>query len=190
MKEQTPDSSDPSKQHQRTGSPQPGEPVFLAVGRLRRPHGINGEILMDVMTAFPERLRARKTVFLGEEHQPARITHVRKMGLTTMLISLEGFTDSDQAGTLRNKMVFVRAENLPELPEGEYYHHQLLGLRVVEESGKDLGFLTEIMETGANDVYVVVDPDGQETLLPAIEAVILGVDLERREMKVRSQEWI
>lgn len=190
MTEQPPASPDQSDRHEHAGSPSPGEPLFLAVGRLRRTHGIHGEMLMDVLTAFPERLRARKLVYIGEEHSPVRITHVRKMGTADLLVSFAGYEDADQAALLRNKMVFVRAENLPELPEGEYYHHQLLGLRVVDESGKDLGFLTEIMETGANDVYLVVNPEGQETLLPAIESVILGVDLEKREMTVRSQEWI
>ncbi len=190
MTEQPPASPDQSNRNEHAGSPPSGEPLFLAVGRLRRPHGIQGEMLMDVLTAFPERLRARKLVYIGEEHQPVHITHLRKMGTASLLISLAGYEDADQAAQLRNKMIYVRAENLPELPEGEYYHHQMLGLRVVDESGKDLGFLTEILETGANDVYVVVNPDGQETLLPAIESVILGVDLEKREMTVHSQEWI
>lgn len=180
--------SDPTGRDPNTGSPPPGEPVFLAVGKLRRPHGIHGEILMDVLTDFPERLMAEKTVYLGDEHRPLRITYLRSQD-RAILISFEGYEDSDQAGTLRNQIVYVRSDALPDLPAGEYYHHQLLGLKVIGEDGTDLGFLSEILETGANDVYLVVSPEGQETLLPAIESVILGVDLETRMMRVRLQEW-
>jgi 16S rRNA processing protein RimM len=189
MKDQEPVSPEQPNRNNDTGSSLPGEPVFLAVGKLRRPHGINGEILMDVMTDFPERLHAGKTVFIGDEHRPLEIAHVRQAD-RTLLVTFDGYENSDQVGELRNKIVFVRADSIPELPEGEYYHHQLLGLKVVEESGRELGFLSEILETGANDVYLVVDPDGNETLLPAIESVILGVDLDRQEIKVRSQEWL
>jgi len=170
------------------GSPKSGEPVFLAVGRLRRAHGIHGEILMDILTDFPERLRARKTVYIGDEHRPLKITHVRRQHMA-LLITFEGVEDSDAAGLLRNQIVYVRADALPDLPEGEYYHHQLLGIAVVDENGQPVGFLSEILETGANDVYLVISPEGKETLLPAIEAVVLEVNLERREMRVRLPEW-
>jgi 16S rRNA processing protein RimM len=171
-----------------TGSPQPGEPVFLAVGFLRRPHGVEGEILMEVLTDFPERLRAGKLVYVGEDHQPMRIAHKRPQD-QALLITFPGIDTPEAAGTLRNKQVFIKADNLPELPEGEYYHHQLLGLKVINESGLELGLLTEIIETGANDVYVATSLEGKEILFPAIESVILGVDLERNEMRVKLPVW-
>jgi 16S rRNA processing protein RimM len=171
-----------------TGSSQPGEPVFLVVGKLRRPHGLNGEIIMDVETDFPERLRRGKTVYVGEEHRPLKIKTIRPQN-HARLLSFEEFKDSDQVGVLRNFLVYVKAADLPRLPEGEYYYHQLLNLRVVDEGDQELGVLTDILETGANDVYVVMAPDGSELLFPAIEDVLLDVDLEKREIKVRPQEW-
>jgi 16S rRNA processing protein RimM len=171
-----------------TGSPKPGEPLFLAVGILCRPHGVKGEILMDVLTDFPERLGRNKLVYVGEEHEPFRIEHLRPQD-KALLVTFTGIEDADQAGLLRNKQVYMRADSLPELPEGTYYHHQLIGLVVVDNNGQKLGILTEILETGANDVYVVVSAEGVETLLPAIESVILGVDLERQEMRVKPPAW-
>lgn len=171
-----------------TGSSQPGEPVFLVVGKLRRPHGVNGEILMDVETDFPERLRRGKTIYVGEEHMPLKIKTIRPQN-QARLLSFAEYTDCDQVGVLRNNLVYVKAADLPRLPEGEYYYHQLLNLRVVDEQGQELGVLTEILETGANDVYVVTSPDGLELLFPAIEDVLLGVDLEKRQITVRPQEW-
>jgi 16S rRNA processing protein RimM len=188
MKRNHPVSDDQPDDNRETGSPRSGEPVFLAVGRLRRAHGMDGEILMDIMTDFPERLRARKTVYVGDDHRPMKISHVRRQH-TAMLITFEGVDDSEAVGAFRNQLVFVIADTLPDLPEGEYYHHQLLGMAVVDENGEPVGFLSEILETGANDVYLVISPEGKETLLPAIEAVVLEVNLERREMRVRLPEW-
>ena len=188
MKRNTPVPTDQPDDNRETGSPKSGEPVFLAVGRLRRAHGIDGEILMDVMTDFPERLHAGQTVFVGEAHQPMKITALRPQHMA-LLVTFEGIQDPDGVVPLRNQIVFVRADTLPELPEGEYYHHELLGISVVDEEGQPVGFLSEILETGANDVYLVISPEGKETLLPAIESVVLEVSLERREMRVRLPEW-
>jgi 16S rRNA processing protein RimM len=179
----------PSEESQEnTGSPQPGEPAFLIVGKLRRPHGVNGEILMDVLTDFPQRLRRKKTVYVGERHEPLVIETLRQQD-RALLVSFEGFGDCDVVGRLRNDMVYVPNLNLPKLPDGEYYYHQLLELRVVDESGQEIGVLKEILETGANDVYLVRSEAGKEILLPVIEGVILNVDLERGEILVRPPEW-
>lgn len=180
MKTTSPD----APQEPRSGSPPHGEPVFLAIGRLLRPHGVRGEILMQVLTDFPERLQPGVRVFLGEERRPIRILQLRPHG-KRMILSLEGFTDRERVGELRNQVVTVRADDRPALPEGEYYHHELLGIRVVSEQGEDYGELVEIITTGANDVYVVRSPDRADLLFPAIESVILAVNLERGEMEVR-----
>lgn len=165
------------------GSLNSGEPVFLVVGRLRRPHGVHGEILMDVLTDFPERLRSGLSVYVGEDHQPLVIRSLRQSNLA-LLVAFEPYRDPESVGVLRNQFIYVRADDRPPLPEGEYYHHQLVGLRVVTDEGVALGRLTSILETGANDVYVVTQESGQEVLLPAISSVILDIDLEQGEMQV------
>lgn len=177
-----------NEQDPTTGSPSSGEPVFLAVGRLRRPHGVTGEILMDVLTGFPERMRSGKLVYVGDNREPMRLAGVRGHD-REMIVRFAGIDTPEAAGEFRNAMLYVKASELPKLPEGEYYHHQLLGLSVVNEAGEALGSLIDILETGANDVYVVKTSDGKELLLPAVDEVILGIDLERREMRVRPPEW-
>lgn len=87
------------------------------------------------------------------------------------------------AQQLTNLEVFAAVNELPALPEGHYYHHQLLGLAVYEQDTL-LGTLTEILETGANDVYVVVEPGGKELLLPVIPSVILQYDLHNKRIDV------
>jgi len=166
-----------------TGSPTVGEPEYLVVGFLRRPHGVKGEMLMDVRTDFPERLKTGVTVFVGEHYQPMVIAS-RRAHAAGMLLRLRGVKSPEDAGQYRNTPVYVRAADRPALPEGEYYHHQLIGLNVITDDDRDLGSLVDILETGANDVYVVRAEDGNEVLLPAIPSVVLEVRLADRQMRV------
>jgi 16S rRNA processing protein RimM len=166
------------------GSPLKGEPVFLAVGKLRRPHGLHGEIIMDVLTDFPERLRPGITLYVGPKHQPLRLRSHRWHSVA-LLVAFEGYNTPEQAGELRNHLAYVKTADRPPLPEGEYYHHQLIGLKVVSEQGEVLGKVTEILATGANDVYVVRAEIGPEILIPAVEEFVQTVDLEHGELRVR-----
>ena len=167
-----------------TGSQTVGEPGYLVVGFLRRPHGVKGEMLMDVHTDFPERLKTGKTVFVGDEYRPKVIASLRAHA-AGILVRLRGVKSPEDAGQYRNTWVCVATADRPALPEGEYYHHQLLGLNVVTDEGHDLGVLVDVLETGANDVYVVRGAtDGIEVLLPAIPPVILEVRLADRQMRV------
>ena len=181
-----PDSSETSTVG--SGSPTPGGSTYLVVGKLRKAHGVRGEITMEVLTDFPERLRPRRQVFVGEEHRPLRITSVRWKD-QLMLIAFDQYDDCDKVNVFRNQLVYTQAEKLPDLQKGEYYFHQLLGLLVKDESGNNLGRLDEILETGANDVYVVKNDEGGEFLLPVIDEVILQVKLEEGEIIVRPPLW-
>lgn len=167
----------------RSGSTQPDAPAFLAIGKLRRPHGVHGEIIMDILTDFPERLHRGSLLYIGEAHQEIRLNSIRPNN-RTLLVSLAGYTTPETVGVFRNQIVFVPAADRPPLPEGEYYHHQIIGLRVVSDEGQELGHVSEILETGANDVFVVRPSMGSDILLPAIDPVILQVDLEQGEMLV------
>lgn len=166
-----------------TGSPTVGEPEYLVVGFLRRPHGVKGEILMDVHTDFPERLKTGQTVFVGDSYQPTVMASLRPHA-AGMLVRFRGIKTPEEAGLYRNTWVYVPTADRPALPEGEYYHHQLIGLNVVSDEGHELGVLVDVLKTGANDVYVVRNEDGREILLPAIPPVILEVRLADHQMRV------
>ena len=174
----------PSTPPVKSGSGSPvGEPEYLAVGFLRRPHGVQGEILMNVHTDIPNSLKPDAKVFVGEAHSPMIISGVRPHG-QGMLVSFVGINNPEEAGRYRNTYVYIMTSDRPPLPEGEYYHFQLVGLQVLDEDEQLLGDLTDILVTGANDVYVVTKADGRELLLPAIPAVILDVDLDAKQMHV------
>lgn len=173
-----------------SGSPQSGEPAFLLIGRLRRPHGVHGEIVMEVLTDFPERIVAGKTLYCGEHYQPQAVDTVRKI-TEGLIIHFAGYATPEQVAELRNQWVYIPAADAVQLPAGSYYHHQLVGLKVLDRaSGLEIGVLTEILETGADDVYVVSQPDGKELLIPAIESVVAAIDLSTQTMTINLQEWV
>lgn len=176
------------KEVMKSGSPQTGEPFYLAIGKIRRTHGIRGELVMDLLTDFPERFKVSSEVLIGAQHKPYIISSFRPTG-TGALIAFKGYEDCDQAVIFRNQMVYGRLEDAPALAEGEFYQHEILGMQVVDESGKVIGAVTEIIETGANDVYVVRDENGAEILLPAIKSVILNIEKEKKVITVRPPEW-
>ncbi|CAG0997039.1 Ribosome maturation factor RimM [Anaerolineales bacterium] len=172
----------PARTQQTPGSPA-GEPVHLAIGFLRRPHGVQGEIIMDIHTDFPERIKSGRKVLVGEKHQPLMLDTVRPHA-DGLLVSFHGVDTPEDAGKFRNQWVYVKATEVPPLPEGQRYQYELIGLDVVDDAGNSLGKLVEILETGANDVYVVRDESGKEILLPVIPSVILNRDMDRRLLTV------
>lgn len=176
-------SSDSDRIVQSAGSPLDGEPVFLVIGKIRRPHGLRGEQIMEIHTDFPERIVPGIRVFVGGDHQPMQIRSVRTHK-DMLLVSFDGIDSPNDAGVFRNSLVYVRSDDRPALPEGDYYHHQLHDLQVVTESGEVLGTITEILSTGANDVLVVRPETGGDILIPLIDEVVLGVDLEAGTMQV------
>lgn len=171
------------------GSPKQGEPVFLAIGQLRRSHGLKGEIIMEVFTDFPERISTGKTVYCGNAYAPLILQSVRPHG-KFILLSFKEYDSIDDIRSLTNQILYVKKSELPKLPNGQYYHHEILGLEIVDENGEKLGILTEIILTGANEVYVVKNEEQKEILLPAIKSVILEINLSEKYIKVKQPQWV
>jgi len=167
---------------QNSGSPK-GESIYLAIGYLRRPHGVQGEIIMDLHTDFPDRIKSGRKVYIGEKYEAFTIGSARVHG-NGLLVKLRGFDSPETAGRFRNQWVYVKSTEVPALPEGQHYKHELIGLTVMTDNGDKLGILNEVLETGANDVYVVVKEDGKDILLPAIPDVILEVNMNDKVVKV------
>jgi 16S rRNA processing protein RimM len=171
-----------------TGSRQNSEPAFLVLGKLRRAHGVKGEIPLELFTQMLELLIPDKIVFIGEDHQPLTIEKTRwKQDL--LLIKFKGIHDRAIVSKLTNDLVYVKESQLPPLPAGEYYFHELIGLDVYEPDGHYLGVLDQILETGANDVYLIQNDDKEEVLIPATEETILEIDPDQEKMIVAKMEW-
>jgi 16S rRNA processing protein RimM len=166
----------------KAGSGKSSGPAFLLIGKLGKTHGVSGEMDLQIYTDFPERLSHGKKLFLGQEKKTVVLDTLRPKN-KLMLISFEGINSPEEARLMTNLEVFGKTSEVPSLPEGMFYHHELIGLRVYEDETL-LGVLTEILETGANDVFVVKIGESEEILLPDIPDVILEIDLEQNKMIV------
>ena len=122
-----------------SGSPD-GEPLYLSVGFLRRPHGVQGEIVMDLHTDFPERMKSGRILFVGEEYKSMTLTNVRPHQLG-LLVKFDGIETPEDAGMYRNQWVYIKAKDAPPLPEGKIYQYELIGFKVVDENDNPLGEL-------------------------------------------------
>lgn len=165
------------------GSQGSSEPAFLAVGKLRRAHGVHGEILMEVYTDFPERLQPGVVLYLGEEARPMRLERVRQHN-QGLLLTFEGYTTPEEVGQFRNQVAYVRTDDRPALEQGEYYHHQLLGLNVITLQADVVGVVTEILSTGASDVLVVRQEAGADILIPIVAEFVKAIDLPGKTITV------
>jgi 16S rRNA processing protein RimM len=166
----------------------PSEPRFLVVGRVLRPHGVRGEVRVEIHTDFAERFAVYRTLYLGDQHTPYGLEgHRFHQG--TVLLKFRGLDDRNAVEALRGQWVRIAAQDAVPLQEGEIYLDQMLHLQVVTVEGEHLGSVIDIIETGANPVYVVRGSSG-EILIPDTDEVILNVDLERQVVTVHLIEGL
>jgi 16S rRNA processing protein RimM len=160
-----------------------GEPEYLVVAQVLGAHGIRGELKCRVVTDFPAR-RFRRNNSVVIDGQPHTIEAGRVQGMT-VLLKLADVVDRDTAATFRGKDVLIRTADAVALPKGQFYWHEVIGLRVEDATTQEpLGEIVDILETGANDVYVVRGPRG-ELLIPAIKDVVKRIDPSRGSMLIQ-----
>lgn len=170
------------------------EPRFLVIGKIIGAHGIGGEVKAQVISEDPLRFGRMEQIYIGpDEHEPEPVTLEQfRLHKGHALLKLAGIGDRDAAASLRGQLLYVPFKDAIPLEEGEYYEFQILDLEVWTVSGEHLGKVVEIIETGANDVYVVrgTYPGHKEILIPAIESVVLEIDLESTRMVVELPEGL
>ena len=140
---------------------------------------------MEVLTDVPERFSVGSVLHLGGK--PARVQKSRpaKGGL---VVKFDLVDDRTEAETLRGLPLTVPSSQARPLPDGSYYYHQVIDMDVLDEQGNSLGCLKEVLATGGTDVYVVASSGRKDLLLPAVDHVILDVDVARRRITVRPPE--
>lgn len=159
------------------------EPHYLAVGRITRPHGVRGELRVEVLTDYPEHIADLRRLYVGKQHRPYKVLGVR-FHQDIILLTLEGCADRDAANALRGSLVEIAIEDAIPLEDDEYYHFQVVGMEVVTDEGVVLGEVVDVLATpGTNDVFVVYGPRG-EILIPVIEDVILDFDTEANRLRI------
>jgi 16S rRNA processing protein RimM len=177
----------PDNNRQGSGEKQNPEPSYVVVGLVRRPHGIRGEIRVEILTDYPERIPEHRYLYLARPATPDDVTRYRVEAVRAhkgvLLIKLAGCDDRDAAEGLRGRLVQIPFDEAVPLEEGEYYHFQLEGVDVESDAGEWLGRVAEVLEAGAHDVFLIRGPRG-EVLLPSVEDVIVQLDLKARKMVV------
>jgi 16S rRNA processing protein RimM len=169
-------------------------PEYLILGEILRPHGIRGELRMRILTAYPEHLSELETVYLGRDPYKSTATaytveHIR-MHQAYALLKFKGIDDRDQADRLRTLYVMTTLEDAVPLEDDEFYLYQLIGMTVKTDNGATLGTLTEVLETGANEVYIVDSPQYGEVLIPVLDETILKIDPDTNLVIVKLPEGL
>ena len=155
----------------------------VIIGRVVKPHGIRGEVKVVPLSDVPDRFKRLKAVWIEEAGKGLTPFRVRKSRTQNELVilSIEGVDTPEEAAELAGRELLVPKDESPELPEGVFYWHDILGMEVATTDGRILGRVTDIFQTGSNDVYVVED-GAKEVLVPAIADVIRKVDVAEKKM--------
>lgn len=156
---------------------------YLRVGVISSTHGVRGEVKVYPTTDDINRFKKLKTCVLdtGRTYMDLNIEGV-KFFKGMVIIKFKEFNSIDEIMPFKGKDLLVTRNQAVKLKKNEYFICDLIGLHVVTDEGEDFGELTEVLQTGANDVYIVKRPDGKEVLLPVIKECILDVDLEKQQV--------
>jgi len=171
-----------------------GQSGYARVGRIVAPHGIRGEVRVLPSTDFPaERFRPGRTLYLAgrqvsnpenSDLRPLEVVRARANG-TVYLLAFRGIEDRNTAEALRGRDLYVRRDERPALPEGTYYVDEVVGLRVLDEAGREVGVVSEVLSYTANDVWVVRRPGRPDILLPFVSEVVREVSPAEGYVRVR-----
>ena len=164
---------------------------MLRVGVISSTHGVKGEVKVFPTTDDPARFKELEEVTLdtGKGLERLKIQTVRFFK-NMVILKFEGYDDINEIEKYKGRDLLIYRDQAVELKEGEHVIVDLIGLTVVTDEGQRLGVLKDVLQTGANDVYVVEVESGKEVMIPAIKPCILDVDLEAGLMKVHLLEGL
>ena len=164
---------------------------LLQVGVISSTHGIRGEVKVFPTTDDVKRFKKLKKVILdtGREHLPLEVESV-KFFKQFAIVKFKGIDNINDIEKYKGKSLLVDRENAVKLRKDEYFIADMIGLQVYTEDGVAFGVLKDVLETGANDVYIIDSPKHGEVLVPAIKQCILDVDIEGQKMTIHLMEGL
>ncbi len=182
------DSARPPQEESGSEGP-PTEPSFFVVGRIQRPHGVRGEIKVSIDTHYPEWVAELDVLYIGTDQfdedsaTEYPLESVRRHG-EQLLLKLDGIDDRNVADLLRGKLVLMRIDQSEPLDEDEFYLYEIIGMAVYTDDKEYLGDVMEIMETGANDVFILQGGARGTVLIPDIDEVVHTIDPDTRQITI------
>ena len=157
---------------------------FLECGKIVTTHGVMGEVKVQPWCDEPEELLGIKTLYFDEGKTAVKVRGAR-VHKDMVLLKLDGVDNMDKAQLLRGKILFAHRDTLP-IEEGQHFIQDLIGLKVIDaDDGHEYGVLSDVTETGANDVYHITFPDGSIKLAPVIDEVVIDIDIDEGVMQIR-----
>ncbi len=167
------------------------EQMLITIGKVLKTHGVRGEVKIEPLTDHPERFRTVKRVYLvsaGGKKKECQVLAVRYVGDAPLLL-FSGHESPEKAKELNGWLVQLPEEEAVPLPEGQYYWFELIGMDVESETGERLGRITDIFQTGSNDVYVM-KAGKREIYLPATKEVVRQVDRKAKRMVIHVMDGL
>lgn len=155
----------------------------VAVGEINSPWGIKGHVKVTPLTSNPERLQPKQQVFVGD--LALTITDAKIVGKIPV-VQFSSFTTRNSVESLKGSLIEILEKDLPKLPENIFYIHDIVGLTVFTDDDEVVGEVIEVLQTGANDVYVIRPSNGKDVLIPALESVIVAIKIEDESLIIRS----
>ena len=166
---------------------------MFVIGKILKPHGVKGDVRVFPTTDIPSRFEWLEKVHIEFEtpREPLLLDIERvRYSKQLVLLKLKGIDSMDSAEKLRGGRITISDEYALPLGIDEYYARDLYNMTVITNTGEELGILTDILETGANDVYAVRMANGRDILIPAVKQYILSVDINAQVMVVRLIEGL
>lgn len=156
-------------------------PGRVAVGRINAAWGLQGYVKVTPYTTNPARLAVGSVVLvLGRPTEIADV--ITPQGYP--IVRFRGYSDRNAIDPLLGTTIEIEETELPPLPEGEWYIDEVIGLQVLTTAGDTIGEVTEVLRTGSNDVYIVRRPGKRDALIPALNEIVLEIDVEAKRMVI------
>ncbi len=153
----------------------------ITVGRINGPWGVRGHVKVTSFTSNPNRLKTNSTVII--KNRNTTIVDVKTIS-KSLVLRFDNVNNKEVASELSGELIEIDQTQLPELPTDSFYVHDLEGIVVFSTNGDIVGILREVLQTGANDVYLIATTTNTEILIPAIRSVVLEIDTENKRMVV------
>lgn len=160
------------------------------VGHILKPQGIKGEIKIGSVSPDTARFYRLKKIFIKCEKLESYLIETVRISGGFVFLKFSGISSRNEVEKFRGCDVLIRKEDLIDLKDDEYFIHDLVGCRVLDEDNNKIGELKEVMQNPSNDVYILTTPDGREILIPAIGDVIRKIDLKTKKIYVRIPEGL
>lgn len=164
---------------------------LLEVGKIVNTHGLHGEVKVVPWTDYPEVFEDIEYVYVKRKGEYERLDVAGiKYQKGNIIVRFPQIKDINEAEKYKNQVLYAEREVFGELPEGVYYIADLIGLEVVKENGETVGIITDVLNTGSNDIYEVKREGRKNLLIPVIDEVVLNIDMENKKVTVRMMEGL